>query len=85
MGRYLCHESCERTGNVYEVGGGWVAQARWQRSRGVLFDRESMSIESVANQIDEIEVGPFENETCRRAGAYQYACLGYGRRKELRR
>lgn len=54
--RYLCHESCDRTGNVYEVGGGWVAQARWQRSRGVVFDRESMSIESVASQIDEIEV-----------------------------
>jgi hypothetical protein len=54
--RYLCHESCDRTGNVYEVGGGWVAQARWQRSRGVVFDRESMSIESVASQIAEIEV-----------------------------
>lgn len=54
--RYLCHESCDRTGNVYEVGGGWVAQARWQRSRGVVFPKDKLTIENIAAQIDEIEV-----------------------------
>lgn len=34
---YLGHESCNSTGNVFEVGGGWVAQVRWQRSGGVGF------------------------------------------------
>lgn len=52
---YLCHESSTRNGNVYEVGGGWVSQVRWQRSRGTIFDPEQMDLEAVASRIDEIE------------------------------
>ncbi|KAF4316086.1 hypothetical protein BBO99_00008893 [Phytophthora kernoviae] len=52
---YLCHESCERSGNVYEVGGGWIAQARWQRSRGIVLPRDELTLENIASQIDEIE------------------------------
>ena len=29
---YLCHESCKETGNVFEVGGGFVSKLRWQRA-----------------------------------------------------
>jgi multifunctional beta-oxidation protein len=29
---YLTHESCTETGSLYEVGGGFVAKLRWQRS-----------------------------------------------------
>lgn len=29
---YLCHDSCQETGSVFEVGGGFVAKLRWQRS-----------------------------------------------------
>ena len=29
---YLCHESCEESGSVFEVGGGFVAKLRWQRA-----------------------------------------------------
>ncbi|KAG7387981.1 hypothetical protein PHYPSEUDO_013233 [Phytophthora pseudosyringae] len=52
----LCYESCDRTGNVYEVGGGWVAQARWQRSRGVVLPKEELTLANIAAQIDNIEV-----------------------------
>ncbi|KAG2765505.1 hypothetical protein PC129_g19488 [Phytophthora cactorum] len=52
---YLCHESCDRTGNVYEVGGGWVAQVRWQRSRGVVFPKDELTLENIASQMDEVE------------------------------
>ncbi|MEM7803024.1 MAG: SDR family oxidoreductase, partial [Chloroflexota bacterium] len=34
---YLCHESFEGTGLVFEVGGGFMAQLRLQRSSGHLF------------------------------------------------
>ena len=29
---YLCHESCQENGSVFEVGGGFVAKLRWQRT-----------------------------------------------------
>lgn len=31
---YLCHESCSETGGLFEIGGGWTAKLRWQRSAG---------------------------------------------------
>lgn len=29
---YLCHETCNETGGMFEVGGGFVAKLRWQRA-----------------------------------------------------
>ena len=34
---YLCHESCQTTGGVFEVGAGWTAALRRQRTKGKLF------------------------------------------------
>ena len=34
---YLAHESNQTTGGVFEVGSGWVARVRWQRTGGVGF------------------------------------------------
>ena len=34
---YLCHESTEETGGLFEVGGGLFAKLRWERTEGKLF------------------------------------------------
>jgi 3-hydroxyacyl-CoA dehydrogenase/3a,7a,12a-trihydroxy-5b-cholest-24-enoyl-CoA hydratase len=34
---WLCHETCEDTGTVYEVGGGFMGRLRWERSAGKMF------------------------------------------------
>ncbi len=34
---WLCHESCDENGSLFEVGGGFVAKLRWERAEGGLF------------------------------------------------
>lgn len=49
MVTYLCHESFDETGQVYEVGGGFMSKIRWQRSKGHLFPvADGLTMEDVA-------------------------------------
>lgn len=48
---YLCHESCATTGQLFEVGAGWVSRVRWQRSKGAFFPlNQPFAPESIAEQ-----------------------------------
>jgi 3-hydroxyacyl-CoA dehydrogenase/3a,7a,12a-trihydroxy-5b-cholest-24-enoyl-CoA hydratase len=52
---YLCHESCAETGALFEVGAGWVARLRWQRTKGVFFPMsQPITVEKVADNWDKI-------------------------------
>ncbi|KAJ8652746.1 hypothetical protein O0I10_011628 [Lichtheimia ornata] len=52
---YLCHENTEETGGIFEVGGGFVAKLRWERSLGSVFRAdETFDPSAVAARWDEI-------------------------------
>ena len=57
-----CHEDCEETGGLYEVGAGYFAKLRWERTAG-----KSLSIKGdiSAEDVDAVwsEVTDFEGTT----------------------
>lgn len=42
----LAHEDCPETGKLFEVGGGWVSQTRWEQTQGVFFE-DQFSVEDL--------------------------------------
>jgi len=37
---YLCHDSCTESGGIFEALGGWISRVRWERTKGVFFQRD---------------------------------------------
>lgn len=51
----LGHKSCNVTGQVYEVGSGWMAAVRWQRSDGTILNHSKIpSVDDVASHWNEV-------------------------------
>ena len=50
----LCHESCQDNGGLFEVGAGYIAKQRFQRSAGVQYPVGALTPEAIAAQWNKV-------------------------------
>lgn len=57
---FLAHDSCQENGGLFEVGAGYIAKQRWQRSGGVQYPVKGLTPETVAagwNKVTDFSAG----------------------------